>query len=109
MAGTTDVAFLMVFDLRRALLAKEERESARLMEFEFRLRARTLRLLAVRINRDAASLLGLVTEGDDDRVIGKLQGELPDQDIAGQFAQARAEARRSLMLEIGDPTPHPLG
>ena len=46
----------MVFDLRGALLKKEEAESARLMDFEFRLRARTMRLLAARIGLLPADL-----------------------------------------------------
>jgi hypothetical protein len=99
----------MVFDLRRALLAKEERESARLMDFEFRLRARTLRLLAARIGRNPDDVIGLVTEGDDDVIVGKLRSELPNQDIDACFAEARAEARRLLMMEVGDPAPHRLG
>ncbi|WP_241212717.1 hypothetical protein [Sphingomonas sp. ABOLG] len=36
----------MAFDLRAALLKKAEVETARLVDFEFRLRARTMRLLA---------------------------------------------------------------
>lgn len=98
----------MVFDLRRALLAKEERESARLMEFEFRLRARTLQLLAVRIDRDAAALARLVTDGDDCTIIERLQDELPAMQIADAFETARRVAERELKSELGDPAPHPL-
>lgn len=36
----------MAFGLRTALLRKAEVETARLVEFEFRLRAQTMRLLA---------------------------------------------------------------
>jgi hypothetical protein len=99
----------MVFDLRRALLAKEERESARLMDFEFRKRARTLRLLAAKIGRDPEMLAGLTAWGSDEAIHDLLKTELPDQDIAGLFATARAEAHRQLLAEIGDPTPHRLG
>ena len=99
----------MVFDLRRALLAKEERESARLMEFEFRLRARTLRLLAREIGRDPEVAARLIAEGDDPAIVQRLQGELPATNIAELFAAARQRAQQELREEIGDPTPHRLG
>lgn len=98
----------MVFDLRRALLAKEERESARLMDFEFRLRARTFRLLAAEIDRDPAALARLIAEGDDRMIIARLQDEWPRSNIADLFATARLQVERELKSEIGDPTPHRL-
>ena len=98
----------MVFDLRRALLAKEERESTRLMDFEFRLRARTWRLLAARIDRDPDKLARLIAEGDDNMLIERLRAELPDQNIASLFAASQQQARRQLMDEIGNPAPHRL-
>lgn len=93
----------MAFDLRRALLAKEERESTWLVNFEFRLRARTLRLLAGVIDRDPEQLARLVADGNDEAVIERLQIELPDLDIAGLFP-----ASRQLIGEVGDPALHRL-
>ncbi len=98
----------MVFDLRRALLAKEEKESARLMAFDFRLRVRTLRLLAASLGRDADTLAAMVVEGDDGLVLDRLAAAHPDADVPALFAAARAEARRTLLAETGDPTPHRL-
>ena len=62
----------MPFDLRRALLRKEEHESARLMEFEFRHRARTFRLMAEALGVDAAEAARLTAGGDDDWVMDEL-------------------------------------
>ena len=53
----------MAWDLRGALLKKEERETARLMDFEFRLRARTMRILAARLNIPAETLVPRIAEG----------------------------------------------
>lgn len=50
----------MAFDLRSALLRKQEFESARLDDFEFRLRARTMRLIAARLGVDADALAGRI-------------------------------------------------
>lgn len=98
----------MIFDLRRALLAKEERESARLMDFEFRLRARTFRLLAVELGCDPETVVRLVAMGDDDVIIEHLQRGRPDLNIAELFATALRKAQHDLRIEIGDPTPHRL-
>ena len=98
----------MVFDLRRALLAKEERESARLMEFEFRLRARAMRLLAIKIGHDPDDIAGLVAAGDDEAVIAMLQPLYPELELVDLLAKARLEERHKLVNDIGDPAPHSL-
>ncbi len=94
----------MVFDLRRALLKKEEVESARLMDFEFRLRARTMRLLGERL--DIGELVGEVARDDDAGILARMRHAYPD--IDARFREARGEARRQLIAERGDPTPHKL-
>jgi hypothetical protein len=93
----------MVFDLRGALLKKEEIESARLMDFEFRLRARTMRLLGARLGLE---LVGEVAKGDDDAIVAGLCERFPD--VAADIAECRQEARKQLVAERGDPTPHKL-
>lgn len=93
----------MVFDLRGALLKKEEIESARLMDFEFRLRARTMRLLGERLGLE---LVGEVAKGDDDAIVAGLRERFPG--VAEEFAECRAEARKQLVAERGDPAPHKL-
>ena len=94
----------MVFDLRGALLKKEEVESARLMDFEFRLRARTMRLLAARIGMLPADLVARIAHGDDEAILAELAASHPD--IGTHFAEAREGARRQLVAERGDPTPY---
>ncbi len=93
----------MVFDLRGALLKKEEIESARLMDFEFRLRVRTLRLLAANIGADPDEMARRVTLGDDETVLLSLDGVEP-----ATFHACREEAMRQLIVERGDPAPHRL-
>lgn len=96
----------MVFDLRGALLKKEEVESARLMDFEFRLRARTMRLLAGKLAVEEAELLGQVALHGDEGILAELRPAYPGVDA--MFHEAQVEARRQLIAERGDPTPHKL-
>ncbi|MEP9360335.1 hypothetical protein [Sphingomonas sp. KR3-1] len=93
----------MVFDLRGALLKKAEVESARLDDFEFRLRARTLRLLAPLLGVEAAALVPRIATESDEAILATL----PDEARAW-FEEARTEGRRQLIEERGDPTPHKL-
>lgn len=100
----------MVFDLRRALLRKEEIESARLADFEFRLRARSIRLLGERLRVDAAELVAASVEKNDAALLGELAERcgLTREEVAERYAACRAETRLTLIGEIGDPTPHKL-
>lgn len=98
----------MVFDLRRALLKKEEVESARLMDFEFRLRARTMRLLAAALGEDPAELAGMVASGDDAAVLDLLAQRHDRATLTTEFNRCRAAARVELIAERGDPTPYKL-
>lgn len=93
----------MVFDLRRALLKKEEVESARLMDFAFRLRARTMRLVAAHLGIAPEDLLARMVLEDDEAIRTSL-----DMPLA-EFEACREEARVALVAERGDPTPHRLG
>lgn len=100
----------MVFDLRGALLKKEEVESARLADFEFRLRVRTMRLLAPMIGEDVDTLVNAVALYDDDRILADLQGAagLSAARLGQDYAHCRVEARTQLIAERGDPSPHRL-
>lgn len=100
----------MAWDLRGALLKKEERETARLMDFEFRLRARTMRILAARLNIPAETLVPRIAEGADDVILTALARER-DEDLAALgtiLAEATSEAREQLVKELGDPAPYRL-
>ena len=96
----------MVFDLRGALLKKEEVESARLMDFEFRLRARTMRLLAARLGLLPGELVAEIAKGDDAAILAGLRPAPPSVDAP--YAAADARARKQLVEERGDPTPYKL-
>ncbi|MDG2533085.1 hypothetical protein P6144_05460 [Sphingomonas sp. HITSZ_GF] len=93
----------MVFDLRGALLKKAEIESARLDDFEFRLRARTMRLLAPLLGVQVEDLVARIAVESDEAILATL----PDTARAW-YDEARIEARRQLIEERGDPTPHKL-
>lgn len=100
----------MAWDLRGALLAKQEAETARLVDFDFRLRVRTLRLLAPAFALAPDALARRVVDGDDDGLIAALAAEagMAATDLAAAFARARADARAQLVAERGDPAPHRL-
>jgi len=93
----------MVFDLRGALLKKAEVESARLDDFEFRLRARTFRLLAPLLGVEADALVARIAVEPDEAIIASLPAE-----ARAWYEEARIEARRQLIEELGDPTPYKL-
>ena len=101
----------MVFDLRAALLKKEEIESARLMEFDFRQRARCFRLLGAALTPPDDTLATMIALGDDATILAEL-AETRECDREALFAlylTCREAARQQLIGEIGDPTPHRLG
>ena len=100
----------MAFDLRGALLKKEERESTRLADFDFKLRARTFRLMAPALGVSQHEIVPLIAQGDDDGVLAELAARLPNQaqDLAHLYNRCRSEARVQLISEIGDPSPYRL-
>lgn len=95
----------MVWDLRAALLAKEEFESARLTDFEFREMVRAIRLLAAELEVEVNPVLHRLADDGLDAALALLGCT----DIEARYEQARREARRQLITERGDPTPHRLG
>lgn len=100
----------MAFDLRGALLKKEERESARLSDFAFRLRARTFRGIAAQLGLDPIAVAGWTAEGDDAAVLERLAeatGEDPEA-LYRRYVSCEAAARAALVTEFGDPSPYRL-
>ncbi|NYT40203.1 hypothetical protein HZY97_05510 [Sphingomonas sp. R-74633] len=93
----------MVFDLRGALLKKAEVESARLDDFEFRLRARTMRLLAPLLGVEAEDLVARIAVEPDEAILASLP-----ETARAWYEEARTEVRRQLIEERGDPTPYKL-
>jgi hypothetical protein len=100
----------MVFDLRGAMLKKQEFESARLAEFDYRWRVRTMRLLAAQLDPALSpdEMAAETARHDDGAILAALAARYPDANVAGLYDRARAEARRALIQELGDPTPHRL-
>jgi hypothetical protein len=98
----------MAFDLRRALLKKAENESARLMDFEFRQRARTFRLLAEQLGLPADELVAMTAHADDEAIFAQLAEGRDATDLRRQFDDCRRAARTALIRERGDPSPHRL-
>lgn len=95
-----------MFDLRGALLKKGEVESARLDDFAFRLRARTMRLLAAELGLDADALVRRIAAETDAAILSSLPAA-PDA-VRAALRRAEARARAELVAERGDPTPHRL-
>ncbi len=101
----------MVWDLRRALLAKEEFESARLMDFDFRQKIRAMRLLAAEIGADENALAARAAEVPTETALAEV-AEASGRDaaeIAALYSRCLIDAHRQLVGERGDPTPHRLG
>jgi hypothetical protein len=96
----------MAFDLQKMLHRKGEFETARLDDFAFRARARTMRLLAEALGREPAALIGRIAEGDDTHILDTLVGEGLDRGSVDQaYYLARNTAERTLRAELGDPSP----
>lgn len=98
----------MVWDLRRALLKKEEFESARLTDFEFREMVRAIRLLAGELGVEVTPVLHELADKGVQAALALLAGG-DEGSIEARYWQARIEARRQLIAERGDPSPYRLG
>jgi hypothetical protein len=99
----------MVWDIRTALLKKQEVESSRLSDFEFRLRARTMRRLAPLAGASEDDLVAATVLESDEAILKRLSGaDVVSPDVQKLYDRCRAEARRELIEELGDPSPHRL-
>jgi hypothetical protein len=97
----------MVFDLGPALRKKEEFESARLVDFEFRRRARATRLLLQALHLDEQDAALIVSTLRDDAMPAHIAGlgQVPATEVAAEFQKCLLQAHRQLVAEQGDPTP----
>ncbi|MBO9517307.1 MAG: hypothetical protein J7493_04510 [Porphyrobacter sp.] len=101
----------MVWDLRRAMLKKEEFESARLMDFDFRQRVRATRLLARELGIEESGLVRDTAVLEQDALIDLTaqRSGWVRQEVSERYSQCLSRAREQLIAEIGDPTPNRLG
>ena len=101
----------MVWDLGKAMQKKEEFESARLMDFEFRQRARATRLLARSLGIDEEALVREIAVRSEEGVLDMLGEKLPRDrgELAAEYTRCLADAREQIIAERGDPTPYRLG
>lgn len=93
------------------MLKKQEVESARLADFEFRLRARTMKLLAARLAVEPDALIALVAQHGDDVLLDHVVPLCPAIEphaLHALFDECRADARVQLIEELGDPAPYRL-
>lgn len=100
----------MTWDLAKALHRKAEFETARLQAFGFQQRARAIGLMARDHGLDGRALAAELAVASDQQIIAQLSlmtGLEPAQ-VTAAFQSALAEARRQLVAEQGDPTPHRL-
>jgi hypothetical protein len=100
----------MVWDLQGALLKKQEIETARLLDFEFRQRARAMKLLADALGVDVEELVRSIVLTDDETILRRLANQtgLDEADIERRFQESRHQARLQLIAQLGDPRPYPL-
>lgn len=105
----------MNLDLHRVLARKQERECAKLDDFAFKARARTMGLFAEWLRSrghdvDPRSLATQIATATDDAILDHLiqQFDGDRHSWLRAFRRARANAERELAAEIGDPTPRRL-
>lgn len=100
----------MVWDLRTALVKKQEVETARLIDFEFRVRARAMRLLAEKLALPPSDLIARVARHPDCQLLAGIAAEttMTLSEIEWHHRRCADEARRQLIAERGDPAPHRL-
>lgn len=101
----------MVWDLGKAMRKKEEFESGRLTDFEFRQRVRATRLFARSLGLNEAELVGEIALRNEEELLDLIVGQSSRSrvDLGRIFENCRGEARQQLIAERGDPTPNRLG
>ena len=97
----------MTWDLAKALHKKAEVESARLQEFNFRLRARTIALVVSQNGLDPAALVAELAVLPDAEMLASLCRHTGQTkaDALRQHEAAAVAARQQLLAEYGAPSP----
>lgn len=110
-----------MLDLHHVLVKKQEHECARLDEFGFRHRARTMRMMAEWAaatlgSADAFDTRGFAAEvavASDEALLERIGARLAEAGVSKRqldrrYHKLREEAYRQLVSELGDPSPHQL-
>ena len=95
----------LAFDLQKMLHRKGEWESARLDAFAFRVRARTMRLLADALGDDPDEMVRRIARSDDDAILAELGEAFSAEHVRAAYITAHAAAKREAIAELGAPTP----
>ena len=100
----------MVWDIGQAMRRKEEFESARLLDFAFRLRARTAGRFAAELGWDRTDLVARTVRQDQPALLEAVADRTgrPAAELERLWMRLEAQARVELIAEIGDPTPNRL-
>ena len=101
----------MAWDLGTAMRKKEEFESARLMDFAFRQRARATRMLAQAFGLEESALIAQTALRDEAGVIALVAERTgaAEAEVTRVYHGCLVEARAKLIAERGDPAPYRLG
>ena len=101
----------MVWDLGKAMRKKEEFESFRLMDFDFRQRVRATRLFARMLGLDEAALVGEIAVRNNEGLLDWVAQRTSHSknELTSVYQSCLDEARLQLIAERGDPTPNRLG
>jgi hypothetical protein len=110
----------MAFDLGRIMQQKHERECARLDDFAFRLKARTIKLVATWARSravhpgaiDPVQFASAIAVQPVEEILADLRRSIgtgiAEATWRNTIDRAAAEAHRSLVSEMGDPSPYRL-
>jgi hypothetical protein len=98
----------MAFDLGLAMRKKEEFESARWMDFEFRRRARATRLLAEALGLNQAVSAKLIATSKEDEIPQRLAAltSVSVDEVWSEYRKYLTIAHDQLVRERGDPAPY---
>ncbi|NKJ43217.1 hypothetical protein [Novosphingobium sp. SG720] len=97
----------MAFDLRNALLRKEEYESARIAAYDFATTVHALKAVAAQWGQHPVPLLDRMVEQGLAAALTMLAGRSgqPGTAVDAQFLRALADARTRWIARHGDPAP----
>lgn len=99
-----------MFDFGLAMQKKGEFETARLIDFEFRRRARTSKLLARSLGVSEEDAINLVASTDENDALVRFSeiASVSEEIAAAKYRRLSKIVHAQLVAELGDPSPHRL-